>query len=78
MFNGEIKYKWSFSIAMLNYQRVFDQQNAVGLFRWACHKALWAHVPDDIFCWGDTLFFLAIISGHENLETEVSTHLRFT
>jgi hypothetical protein len=24
MFNGNIHYKWSFSIAMLNYQRVSD------------------------------------------------------
>jgi hypothetical protein len=23
MFNGKIQYKWPFSIAMLNYQRVF-------------------------------------------------------
>ena len=23
MFNGKIHYKWSFSIAMLNYQRVY-------------------------------------------------------
>jgi len=25
MFNGKIHYKWSFSIAMLNYQRVDDE-----------------------------------------------------
>ena len=25
MINGKIHYKWSFSIAMLNYQRVYNQ-----------------------------------------------------
>ena len=27
MFNGKINYKWPFSIAMLNYQRVNANQN---------------------------------------------------
>ena len=49
---------------------------------WLCFVGLVTrlclHVPDDIFCWGDWMFFLAMVDGHENLETEVSTHLRFT
>ena len=31
MFNGKIHYIWSFSIAMLNYQRVIIEYNTMGL-----------------------------------------------
>ena len=39
MFNGKIHYKWSFPIAMLNYQRVLptihpSQTDLCGIYQW--------------------------------------------
>ena len=45
MFHGKTHYKWPFSIAMLNYQRV-DSPNS-GCFLWIFHLR-WHQVVDDL------------------------------
>ena len=60
IFNGKIHYKWPFSIAMLNYQRVdhpfrkVDFQTPWTIDRWWCHGDAIGAFPSAPFCSTET------------------------
>ena len=44
MFNGKIHYKWSFSIAMLNYQRVKHMLSSIGFCLFGFKSLFYLHI----------------------------------